>query len=70
MIGRQGDEGVYKRTSLVRLKSSVIRYCWRPALGAMRNVAVEFLLGDGARSITGTVMTVDVGNTNWAHSKQ
>lgn len=25
--------------------------------------AVEFLLGDGARNITGTVMTVDAGNT-------
>jgi 3-oxoacyl-[acyl-carrier protein] reductase len=25
--------------------------------------AVEFLLGDGAKSITGTVITVDAGNT-------
>jgi len=25
--------------------------------------AVEFLLGDGARSITGTVLTVDAGST-------
>jgi len=25
--------------------------------------AVEFLLGHGAKSITGTVMTVDAGNT-------
>ena len=25
--------------------------------------AVEFLLGDGAKSITGTVLTVDAGNT-------
>jgi 3-oxoacyl-[acyl-carrier protein] reductase len=25
--------------------------------------AVEFLLGDGAKNITGTVLTVDAGNT-------
>jgi len=25
--------------------------------------AVDFLLGDGSRSITGTVITVDAGNT-------
>jgi len=25
--------------------------------------AVEFLLGEGAKSITGTVLTVDAGNT-------
>jgi len=24
---------------------------------------VEFLLGDGARNITGSVMTIDAGNT-------
>ena len=25
--------------------------------------AVEFLMGDGGRNITGTVMTIDAGNT-------
>jgi 3-oxoacyl-[acyl-carrier protein] reductase len=25
--------------------------------------AVEYLLGDGARNVTGTVITVDTGNT-------
>ena len=33
-----------------------------PAVEDVAN-AVEFLLGDNARSITGTVLTVDAGNT-------
>jgi len=40
----------------------------RSALGRLVEVddvaaAVEYLLGDGARNVTGTVMTVDAGNT-------
>jgi 3-oxoacyl-[acyl-carrier protein] reductase len=40
----------------------------RSALGRLTEVedvanAVEFLLGDGARNITGTVLTVDAGST-------
>jgi 3-oxoacyl-[acyl-carrier protein] reductase len=40
----------------------------RSALGRLATVddvanAVEFLLGDSSKSITGTVLTVDAGNT-------
>ena len=40
----------------------------RSALGRLADIddvanAVEFLLGDAARNITGTVLTVDAGST-------
>jgi 3-oxoacyl-[acyl-carrier protein] reductase len=48
-----------------RQREQIVR---RSALRRLANVddvanAVEFLLGDGAKSITGTVVTVDAGNT-------
>jgi 3-oxoacyl-[acyl-carrier protein] reductase len=45
-------EQVARRSALRRL----------PAVEDVAN-AVEFLLGDRAQSITGTVLTVDAGNT-------
>jgi 3-oxoacyl-[acyl-carrier protein] reductase len=48
-----------------RQRAQIIR---RSALNRLASVddvasAVEFLLGDGSKSITGTVVTVDAGNT-------
>jgi len=50
--------GEHQRTKVARC-SAVQR------LPAVKDVgsAVEFLLGDEARSITGTVLTVDAGST-------
>jgi 3-oxoacyl-[acyl-carrier protein] reductase len=46
-------------------REQIVRRSPLKRLVAVEDVAdaVEFLLGDGAKSITGTVMTVDAGNT-------
>jgi 3-oxoacyl-[acyl-carrier protein] reductase len=46
-------------------REQIVRRSALKKLVAVEDVAdaVEFLLGDGAKSITGTVMTVDAGNT-------
>lgn len=51
-LGEGAREQIVKRSALRRLAdaSDVAR-------------AVEYLLGDGARNVTGTVLTVDAGNT-------
>jgi 3-oxoacyl-[acyl-carrier protein] reductase len=51
-MDRKQRERIMRRSALHRL----------PEVGDIAS-SVEFLLGDGARNITGTVITVDAGNT-------
>jgi 3-oxoacyl-[acyl-carrier protein] reductase len=51
-LGDEGREQVMRRSALRRLADT-------DDVAAM----VEFLLGDGAKNVTGAVMTVDAGNT-------
>jgi 3-oxoacyl-[acyl-carrier protein] reductase len=51
-LGEEGREQVKRRSALRRLAD----------VDDVAN-AVEFLLGDKAKNITGTVLTVDAGNT-------
>lgn len=51
-LGAEGHEKIIRRSALRRM----------PEIADVGN-AVAFLFSDGARNITGTVMTVDAGNT-------
>ena len=48
-----------------RQREQIVRRSALRRLASVDDVAnaVEFLLGDGSKSITGTVVTVDAGNT-------
>jgi 3-oxoacyl-[acyl-carrier protein] reductase len=50
-LGSEQREQIARRSALRRLPDDDVAN------------AVKFLLGDGAKSITGTVLTVDAGNT-------